>query len=151
MTTTERDSAHGGYEAEGGMSPMTKHEELERLARAATPGPWVWEHGELFNPEIREQHRRVIGSEPYEGQWIDDEGPDAAFIAAANPATVLALLSANREMREALRPFSALADMVGESWTDETPAFVGADGVTITIGQLRKARSALTTQRGDGE
>jgi hypothetical protein len=61
------------------------------------------------------------------------------------------ILSANREMREALRPFSALADMVGESWTDETPAFVGADGVTITIGQLRKARSALTTQRGDGE
>lgn len=61
------------------------------------------------------------------------------------------ILSANREMREALRPFSALADMVGESWTDETPAFVGADGVTITIGQLRKARSALTTQRRDGE
>ena len=61
------------------------------------------------------------------------------------------ILSANREMREALRPFSALADMVGESWTDETPAFVGADGVTITIGQLRKARSALTTQRGDGD
>ena len=145
MTTTERDSAHGGYEAEGGMSPMTKHEELERLARAATPGPWVWEHGELFNPEIREQHRRVIGSEPYEGQWIDDEGPDAAFIAAANPATILALLSSNREMRKALE--GAVETMQAQRL--RLTSF-GKSHVELDLA-IEEARSALTTQRGDGE
>lgn len=77
------------------------------------------------------------------------EAPESCALVRIEDARLI--LSANREMREALRPFSALADMVGESWTDETPAFVGADGVTITIGQLRKARSALTTQRGDGD
>ena len=111
---------------------MADFDELERLARAA--------YHDYALADI------AVGG----GMKATVSVPDA-FIAAANPATILALLSANREMGESLRPFAALADMVGESWTDETPAFVGADGVTITIGQLRKARSALTTQRGDGE
>jgi len=117
-------------------------DELERLARAATPGPWAWSGWSLLG----NTHEAVIGNEPGEGQIIVPESNNAAFIAAANPATILDLLAANRKMRAGLRPFAALADMVGEAWTDETPAFVGADGVTITIGQLREARSALSTK-----
>lgn len=105
---------------------MTKHEELDRAVERLTA---------------------VAAGAPEYGAY---PGPPT-YRRNAIREDLRLILSANREMREALRPFSALADMVGESWTDETPAFVGADGVTITIGQLRKARSALTTQRGDGE
>jgi hypothetical protein len=68
---------------------------------------------------------------------------------AAMQARRLKALSHDREvMRGALEPFAALAEMVGEAWTDETPAFVGADGVIITIGQLRRARAALASLKG---
>ena len=128
---------------------MADFDELKALCERATPGPWEQTGSSVCNWHDGTYELEVQVFRQEDG--LAQVRADAAFIAAANPATVLALLSANREMREALRPFSALADMVGESWTDETPAFVGADGVTITIGQLRKARSALTTQRGDGD
>ena len=129
---------------------MIDFDELKALCERATPGPWMHTPG-YYNDSGGQYDQIDSPVEIISGEWGGPSGDNAAFIAAANPATILALLSANREMREALRPFSALADMVGESWTDETPAFVGADGVTITIGQLRKARPALTTQRGDGD
>ena len=129
---------------------MIDFDELKALCERATPGPWMHTPG-YYNDSGGQYDQIDSPVEIISGEWGGPSGDNAAFIAAANPATILALLSANRDMREALRPFSALADMVGESWTDETPAFVGAEGVTITIGQLRKARSALTTQRGDGE
>lgn len=70
------------------------HAELARLSEAATQGPWkacgtIYEH---MNCEVR-------GGEKGEGQAIAQvwDGPnafrDGQFIAAANPATVLALLS----------------------------------------------------------
>jgi len=124
LTTTERDAAHGGYDdaKRRNETKMTNPDELERAVEALGRG--------LVG---------VLGS-----AWVPGLGQ-------CSYDDLRLILSANREMQESLRPFAALADMVGESWTDETPAFVGADGVTITIGQLRKARSALTTQRGDGE
>lgn len=72
--------------------------ELERLAEAATQGPWkacgtIYEH---MNCEVR-------GGAKGEGQAIAQvwEGPnafkDGQFIAAANPATVLRLISALRQ------------------------------------------------------
>ena len=70
------------------------HAELKRLAEGATPGPWkacgtIYEH---MNCEIR-------GGVKGEGQAIAQvwDGPnafkDGQWIAAANPAVVLALLS----------------------------------------------------------
>jgi hypothetical protein len=85
-------------------------DELERLARAATPGPWeaptqpesvvnVW----TAAPEaaIRASdiaaHGEATGAAVFHelGNGIvqDVRGPDAAFIAAANPAAVLLLVA----------------------------------------------------------
>lgn len=65
------------------------HTELAKLAEAATPGPWQWVGDDLRS--LNSSHSVIVdgGSE---GMWIPSDG-DAAFIAAANPATVLALLA----------------------------------------------------------
>jgi hypothetical protein len=74
---------------------------------------------------------------------IDQAVADAdAFRAAANPATILAFLSANREMRKALEFY---ADEPAREFPSDGPWGVNSDDFG------RVARSALTTQRGDGE
>ena len=108
---------------------MTNPDELERLARAA--------YHDYALADI------AVGG----GMKATVSVP--AFIAAANPATILALLSANREMREALRPL-APAD-------DETAAYfegMNADEtvtITIPVRCIWRAQSALTAQTGGGE
>jgi hypothetical protein len=82
---------------------MTSPDELEKLARAATPGPWTWDDplscaSGLSGPS----GTPVIEDLGYDGLWIGPDSPNAAFIAAANPATILDLLAANRKMRAAL-------------------------------------------------
>lgn len=72
---------------------------LRRIAEAATPGPWVVaaeNHEdvriETAAPMPKAEHaygdQTVIGS----SEWTHCTDEDAAFIAAFNPATVLALL-----------------------------------------------------------
>jgi hypothetical protein len=60
-----------------------------------------------------------------------------------------ALLLDYQERGRALGPFAVLSDKIGEGWTDETPAFAGADGVVITVGQLRRARATLKGKSHD--
>lgn len=94
--------------------------ELERLAKAATPGPWEWDSPTdvldddlgRFNSPAGEicsfgvagpSYDCVCGSPPADA--------DAAFIVAANPQAVLALIQmvrsaysrALRDVREAMR------------------------------------------------
>ena len=112
---------------------MTNPDELERLARAATPGPWVRDR---LEPEsIRDQMGDFVVMEV-------EATIDAAFIAAANPATILALLSANREMRGLLQKTTDLLASANRS-TDRPSDYVSR--------VVMEARSALTTQRGVGE
>jgi len=72
-----------------------KLDELERKAKAATPGPW-----EAFNDEALAQ---VEGEEVTVahclGPLFNDDfiSCDAAYIAAANPAAILALIAQHRE------------------------------------------------------
>lgn len=169
---------------------MTNPDELERLARAATPGPWSAietntsvdydtfnfdDDGECGATRISswqdigpsDDGLPVLTVLGFTAPYWDDRQADAnaAFIAAANPATILALLSANREMREEPRVLAiTLEGMQGE------PAGMMTVGVQMTDGQKfdlirtngtvishwarlpdAEARSALTTQRGDGE
>lgn len=69
---------------------------LRSLAENATPGQWAW----TCEPGDDEACLEAVGADGYvlsahgmhtEG-FVDVEAPDAEFIAAANPATVLALL-----------------------------------------------------------
>ena len=76
--------------------------ELERLAKAATPGKWTWKHVGCFNtpgcavfwPDMSKGgvHYRRLDSG---GGMLE---ADANFIATANPAVVLELV---RRLREA--------------------------------------------------
>lgn len=90
-----------------GILKSDDHAELARLAEAATPGPWVsersvdeWgvsviasnETGHISNP-TRGQVCHVSVVAGASGDDPDLAQANAAFIAAANPATVLALIA----------------------------------------------------------
>jgi hypothetical protein len=70
------------------------NEELRRLAEAATPGPW--KHGPLFGEVWRTRgnalYQRVAWVKGARSRQAARVAADAAYIAAANPATILALL-----------------------------------------------------------
>ena len=73
--------------------------ELEQLAGKATPGPWEWEDREVdeegygYIPECSYLVGAICLAGHHEG--YED---DCDFIAAANPATILALLQHVREL-----------------------------------------------------
>ncbi|HHU0800888.1 ead/Ea22-like family protein [Enterobacter hormaechei] len=81
------------------MSNIDK-QALREVAEKATPGPWLWINtGSYFSflvPQSNQDpHNCIIddGSSWGEyGETINPESPDGVFIAAANPAAVLALL-----------------------------------------------------------
>lgn len=82
---------------------MSEYDDLRRLAQAATPGPWFvdgpfWWRGGDRDPDCTHvitfgKNRAPVCVMPEDSQrrseFVDH---DAAFIAAANPATVIALL-----------------------------------------------------------
>ena len=89
------------------------HDDLKRLAEAATPGPW------LYRPKPHDDWgfvRSVAGEmvaigmryltdkeeDVHRANGTDPRGPNAKFIAAANPAAVLALLAEHDRLRAAL-------------------------------------------------
>lgn len=83
--------------------------ELKKAAQAATPGPWYAsdafaDNGEFSGVDIVSQGGTVLLSE--------DDGPgglDAYYIAAANPAAVLALIESHEQLVVALRETMAAA------------------------------------------
>ena len=83
--------------------------ELRRLAEAATPGPWEADGLEVCQHwSLPEPWRAVVNAEITCGPYCYggsarpiERDEDAAFIAAANPSVVLALLDAAAE-RDAL-------------------------------------------------
>ncbi len=77
---------------------------LERIARAATPGPWihVWNHGAVnYIKNLRLIDDRSL-------VWLDLAGEpsarsdDMSHIAAASPSTVLEMVAELRALREQL-------------------------------------------------
>lgn len=80
--------------------------ELERLALAATPGPWAdgppaWFRGR----KSEEDGKRPIQRPGHPGTMANVYGKEnAAFIAAANPATVLKLIAAVRASEVGMEP-----------------------------------------------
>lgn len=81
---------------------MTDYTELKRLAEAATPGPW-YQHGGIMQVL---SHDCETVCETFED---DGECPDAQFIAAANPAAVLALIAENEQLA---KNYKSLCDSV---------------------------------------
>ncbi len=92
---------------------MTDLDELEQLARAATPGEWKYRHHPRLGGFVEAPMSRgmnygleVLGDD-YTGYGDDEQkSADAQYIAAANPATLLVLLDRLRKAeaeREQLR------------------------------------------------
>lgn len=92
--------------------------DLEEKARKATPGPWVNNtdgfvvgfmvgnsgiDGEDYHVSAQISSDRMCDSET-------DAKNDAAYIAAANPATVLKLIESRQELRDSLAAVMALID-----------------------------------------
>lgn len=69
-------------------------EELRRKATAAMPGPWRWDENKQLVSDAEvdsEGDPETVINDPYVFHWRTGED-DRAYIAAANPAIVLALL-----------------------------------------------------------
>ena len=128
---------------------MIDFDELKALCERATPGPWMHTPG-YYNDSGGQYDQIDSPVEIISGEWGGPSGDNAAFIAAANPATILALLSANREMREALEPFAKAAvlfdagDYVNHDACIYRPA--AGDEYSLSSGHLFAARSALSTK-----
>ena len=147
----------------GKATTMIDLDALEKLADEATPGPWGaadWDDDfgdnlftvEASEPEVLHEGqssiwpdgiRRMRVAETIEGQRPTE---DAAFIAAANPATIKALIAELKEARAIIRP---LADC--EIIEPDQPL---ADDITarylFSMGEIRAARAFLA-RNGKGE
>lgn len=81
-------------------------EELEKMARAATPGPWRWDNADEGRNEIYAPDRWLFkeGFNPMAGDpsGADFSTDDWRFIAAVNPETVLKLIAAAKATRKIL-------------------------------------------------
>ena len=128
---------------------MTNPDELERLAKAATPGPWQNGFDDLEGVVSlgAKDDGNVVCLPPAsfmelsQVRWDDN----AAFIAAANPATILDLLAANRKMREAIeRLMDAEFAKDWRTWSDERARLLL--GVGPRFDAFMEARSALSTK-----
>jgi hypothetical protein len=86
---------------------MTDHTELKRLAEAAPSGPWIAENDSLYFKDDG-YTRHLLDADA--GHDVEDEDYYAAlnFIAAANPAAVLALVAENELARMRIKEMDLL-------------------------------------------
>lgn len=91
------------------MSEKVEHTELRKLAEAATPGPWECERHDMddgsISFEVWNQSNKHYGRISTFNDEYDNKNSrcNAAFIAVANPETVLALLAERDRLREVLK------------------------------------------------
>jgi hypothetical protein len=103
-------------------------DELERLAKAAAPGPWLYFvpcNTPSLNPD---QAAFLVG--PRMRAMDKSQGfavEDAAHIAAANPATILELVAEVRRLRE---------DAARLSWLEDFHRLRAAEGLSANYGDV---------------
>ena len=76
--------------------------ELKAKAQAATPGPWVVHPNRPYSVDSIEGDGELAVYVCTTGGWADCDVPNAAFIAAANPQTVLALVKVAEAVKKVL-------------------------------------------------
>lgn len=88
---------------------MLNLDDLEAIARAATPGPWLIGNSQMFGPHAIT--RDAAGLTQVQDAWICDADaghPNAAHIATFDPPTVLALITELKSTKEDLEYFRTL-------------------------------------------
>lgn len=126
-----------------------KVRELRALAEKATPGEWV--EGEqpvhypgMVRPVVNIYADRLVGSAEH---WVDEDGHEnAAYIAAACPATLTAILDEFDRRGAALVEAERLrSEVAGIRWHS-----ADRDNIEFTARinyfQMDKIRAALTTK-----
>lgn len=143
------------------MTILGKLTELESKARAATPGPRfcvvVHEDGHIYNTnkwnsDGGDEYDTVYTISPEEGRtgWETDGGcmgygiprPDAEYLAAVDPATILDLCVALRKAVETLEWYASLDNYEDESCAPFIPKMTSEnDWDEVDLG--KKARAVL--------
>lgn len=104
------------------MSNIDKHA-LRDAAEKATPGPWgIARNGKTITSN--QSHPVAVVTEDFHRLLANGKtGGDAEFIAAANPATVLALLD---ELEAKDQRIAVLSALQGKpiAWESTTPVYV---------------------------
>lgn len=77
---------------------MSKWEELGKAARAATPGPWMWDSDPIKGDPLNRVRFQVVArgrtiTQCYRSSGDEMAQKEAAYIAAANPSAILELLA----------------------------------------------------------
>lgn len=93
---------------------MNLLDELEAKAKAATPGPWTSDFcGDVWtiSPLVPKEFHEGVGADIFRMIGSTSTGPDGgngAYIAAANPETILRLIAAYRELEAALNFYTPM-------------------------------------------
>lgn len=90
---------------------MIDTKELRRVAEVATPGPWV-QRGRADPTMVLESRNGYRVADCLYGEH-PCTSPDAEFIAAANPATVLALLDRVERLEKSITAHKEAMDHHG--------------------------------------
>ncbi len=148
------------------MAELTSEriEELRRVAKAATPGPWEWRH------KSRTLHTQINRQEPYKYgsvvMWqettvdgdreIEAKEEDFDYIERMDPSTVLALLAELERLRRE-RETLAAAVRACERYTvmpDPESLSYDADADEVEFEEWRKAHETalalLDGEKGGG-
>lgn len=95
------------------------HAELARLAEAATPGTWAVCPSSSWVVGAEGAGALCVMQEPFLDRTADANVANAAFIAAANPATVLALIAENAALRGERNEWRDTVRFNERCWSEE--------------------------------
>ncbi|MBC3948332.1 ead/Ea22-like family protein [Pseudomonas folii] len=107
---------------------MNNYSELKQVAEAAPSGPWIAENDTLYFKDDG-YTRHLLDADA--GHDVSDEAYYAAlkFIAAAHPASVLALIAENEALRQDAERYRWLregAQQDVDGWRNDVPVLVHA-------------------------
>ena len=131
---------------------MNKHAELIRLAEVASPGPWLQENADLYFKDdgyTRHMMTTDAGHDVCDEDGNDDRHLDnLKFISAANPVAVLALITENTDLLEALDALIAESSKLWEFCIDNRLDANDPDE-SAEPDPIVKARAAIARARGE--
>lgn len=110
---------------------MSKHAELKKLAETAPEGPWF---GPDYAPDTGYVFDNCLGSLLHYESIEYEQESCLRYVAAANPAAVLALIADNESLLEALEMAMEIGDQCSRGFLGKFQA---------------KARAAIAKAKGE--
>lgn len=117
-------------------------DDLERKAKAATPGLWVADHSEEDNSAVKQEGRAW-----WDGLAFCRRPADAKFIAAANPATILRLIEDNRRMRHG----SLCPECSAKAWGERADLLRERDELAARLAAIETLANEIVKALADAD